>query len=86
MSSATKNFHLPLSVGLYDELRDAAEANGQPATKLAQQLVKQGLEELRRAERRRQIADYASSVAGTVDDLDPAIEQAGLTVLRDGDR
>ena len=86
MSSAIKNFHLPLPIALYSELRDAAKTNGQPATKLAQQLVKQGLELLRRAERRRQISNYASSVAGTRDDLDPDLEESGLGSLEDSDR
>jgi hypothetical protein len=86
MASAIKNFHLPLPVGIYAELREIAESNGQPATKLAQQLLKEGLEQLRRADRRRQIADYARSVAGTSDDFDPAIEHAGLASLGDHDR
>ncbi|MBA3456694.1 MAG: hypothetical protein H0T42_26630 [Deltaproteobacteria bacterium] len=86
MSSAIRNFHLPLPAGLYTELREAAAAAGQPATKLAQALVKRGLEERRRSLRRRDVAAYAQAAGGTNDDLDATLEAAGLDALRDLDR
>lgn len=85
MASATKNFHLPLPAATYAELHLAADRRKTPATKLAHQLVEQGLERLRRAERRRDIAAYAAHVAGSSDDLDTMLEAAGIDSL-EGDR
>jgi ubiquinone biosynthesis protein UbiJ len=81
MAPATKNFHLPLPQALYDELRAAAREVDQPATKLAQELMRTGLDEWRRVRRRQQIAAYARQVAGTRDDLDPELEAAGISSL-----
>lgn len=86
MSSATKNFHLPLPESTYSELRAAADRRGTPATRLAHQLVEQGLERLRREERLRQIAAYAAEVAGTRDDLDEALEALAIEELERIDR
>ena len=83
MTSATKNFHLPLPEALYDELRVAARDAGQPATRLAQELMRAGLDEWRRARRRREIAAYARQVAGSREDLDPELERAGIKPLVD---
>jgi len=83
MASATKNFHLPLPEELYDELRSAAREADQPATKFAQELMRAGLEDWRRAHRRRQIAAYARVQAGSRDDLDPDLERAGIAALID---
>jgi urease accessory protein UreF len=83
MASATKNFHLPLPEALYRELRDAAESVGQPATRLAQELVRRGLDQLRRVRQRQAIARYATAVAGTPADLDQDLEAAALEGWRD---
>ena len=76
-----KNFHLPLPEALYNELRSAARDADQPATRFAQELVRAGLSEWHRARRREQIAAYARQVAGTSEDLDPELEQAGVEAL-----
>lgn len=81
MTSATRNFHLPLPEALYDELRRAASEVNQPATRFAQELMRAGLDEWRRARRRQEIAAYARQVAGSTEDLDPELERAGLTSL-----
>jgi ubiquinone biosynthesis protein UbiJ len=81
MASATKNFHLPLSEALYNELRFAAREVDQPATRFAQDLMRAGLEEWRRARRRQEIAAYARQVAGSSEDLDPELERAGIQAL-----
>jgi hypothetical protein len=81
MSPAIKNFHLPLPEGLYDELRAAAKDADQPATRFAQDLVRAGLDEWRRARRRQEISAYARQVAGSADDLDPDLERAGVQSL-----
>jgi metal-responsive CopG/Arc/MetJ family transcriptional regulator len=83
MTSATKNLHVSLPEALYDELRSAAREAGQPATKFAQELVRAGLDQWRRTQRRQQIAAYARQVAGTRQDLDPGLQQAGIESLTD---
>jgi hypothetical protein len=81
MASATKNFHLPLPEELYNELRVAAREADQPATRFAQELMRSGLDEWRRVRRRQQIATYARQIAGSSEDLDPALERAGIKAL-----
>ena len=81
MDSATKNFHLPLPAAFYEELRTAAREVDQPATKFAQELMRVGLDEWRRARRRQQIAMYARQVAGSSEDLDLELERAGIGSL-----
>lgn len=86
MKSAIKNFHLPLPASLYDELRAAAVNAGRPTTKLAQEILKLGLEAHDRAVRRQEITSYAAETAGSSDDLDRALERASLAHLRTADR
>jgi hypothetical protein len=81
MASATRNFHLPLPEELYDELRSCAREADQPATRFAQELMRAGLDDWRRARRRQQIAAYARQVAGSSEDLDPELEHAGVQEL-----
>jgi hypothetical protein len=81
MTSATKNFHLPLPEELHDELRLAAREVDQPATRFAQELMRAGLDDWRRARRRQQIAAYARQMAGSSEDLDPELERAGIQSL-----
>jgi len=81
MSSATKNFHLPLPEEFYNELRSAAREVDQPATRFAQELMRAGLDDWRRARRRREIAAYARQVAGSSADFDPELERAGIQAL-----
>jgi hypothetical protein len=81
MNSARKNFHLPLPPELYDELRSTAREVGQPTTRLAQELMRVGLDEWRRVRRRQQIAMYARQAAGSTEDLDPDLERAGISSL-----
>ena len=81
MPSAIKNFHVPLPEALYEELRTAARDADQPATKFAQELMRVGLEEWRRARRRQEIAAYARQAARTTDDLDSDLERAGVSSL-----
>lgn len=86
MTSATKNFHVPLPEALYEELRNAAREADRPATKFAQDLMRAGLEEWRRARRRQQVAAYAREAAGTGEDLDSELERAGVAALADLER
>jgi len=81
-STATKNFHLPLPEDVYKALREEAAAVKRPATVVAREAIEAWLRERRKAVLREAIAAYAVEHAGTVADLDPALEQAGLEVLR----
>ena len=83
MNSATKNFHLPLSEAMYEELRAAAKEADLPATKFAQDLMRAGLDEWRRVRRRVEIAAYARQVAGSSEDLDPDLEREGIKAMVD---
>lgn len=76
-----KNFHLPLPEALYATLREEAERAQVPATVMAREALDGWLRERRRRARREAIAVYASEMAGTMFDLDPELERAGLEQL-----
>jgi predicted DNA-binding protein len=76
-----KNLHVPLSPGLHEKLRREATRTGKPATELAREAIEAALLERQRTALAESIAVYAAAVAGTRDDLDPAVERAGLEHL-----
>lgn len=76
-----RNFHLPLPEELYRRLRSQAAAAGQPATVVARHAIEAWLRQRRRAAIHEAIAAYAVKAAGTLDDLDPALEAASLEHL-----
>jgi predicted transcriptional regulator len=76
-----RNFHLPLPEELYRQLRAAAKAANQPATAVARNAIEAWLRQRRRAAIHEAIAAYAAKAAGTIDDLDPALEAASLEHL-----
>jgi hypothetical protein len=76
-----KNFHLPLPEQTYAHLRAAAELAQVPATALAREAIDWWLREQLRKSRHDQIAAYATEMAGTVLDLDPDLEAAGIEHL-----
>jgi predicted transcriptional regulator len=77
-----RNFHLPLPDDIYQALREQAAALEQPATVVAREAIEAWLREHRKTVLREAIAAYAAEHAGTAADLDPALEKAGLAVLR----
>ncbi len=81
-AASKKNFHLPLPEDVYKALREEAAAVKRPATVVARHAIELWLRERRKAVVREAIATYAAEHAGSVADLDPALEQAGLEVLR----
>ncbi len=84
MSKATaKNLHVPLPDELNRELRAEAKRSGQPATELAREAIRSLLENRKREALHREIADYATVVAGTQQDLDPDLEAASVEHLLD---
>jgi hypothetical protein len=82
MSVTLRNFHLPLPEDVYQALRDEALAAKQPATAIARQAIETWLRERKKAALREAIAAYAVEHGGTVADLDPALEAAGVSLLR----
>jgi len=81
-STPTKNFHLPLPESLYRTLREEAAALKRPATVVARQAIEAWLRERRKMVLREAVATYAVRHAGTAADLDPALEAAGVDLLR----
>jgi predicted transcriptional regulator len=78
----TRNFHLPLPEPVYRALQEAAAAVKRPATAVAREAIEGWLRERRKSVLRETIATYALEHAGTGADIDPALEEAGLEVLR----
>ena len=76
-----RNFHLPLPEGAYSLLRAEAERSQTTSTALARQAIEWWLKERRRAARGEAIAAYAREAAGSAQDLDPALEAAGVEHL-----
>ena len=81
MAEVKRNFHVPLSEDLYRVLRFEAERQQRPATELAREVLEEWHKRLRAEALHRGIAEYASQNAGTSDDLDPALEAAGIDQL-----
>ena len=72
-----KNFHLPLPPALYSGLRDASARLGAPATDLAREAIGAWLKEEKRRRIKAELAAYVDAVAGSIDDHDPSIADAG---------
>ena len=80
-AAATKNFHLPLPIELYSDLRAAATRAGTPTTEVARTAIHAWLKEEGRRERRAALAAFVAANAGSVWDIDPQWESAGLASL-----
>jgi len=80
-----KNFHLPLPDETYLELKTEAHRSHMPATSLARHAIQAWLRVRKKAARRQAITAYASKMAGTEFDLDPALEKASLELLLESD-
>lgn len=76
-----RTFHLPLPESLYDDLRAEAELAVRPATEIVRQALERWLAERRRERLAAEIRAYAEAEGGTEQDLDPALEAAGLEAL-----
>jgi predicted DNA-binding protein len=69
-----KNFHVPLSDEVYQELRAESERTGRPATALAREAVEFWLKHIRRQARAKALAEFVAEHGGGPHDLDPAME------------
>ncbi len=84
-AQTAKNLHVPLPDSTYARLRREADRTRRPATELAREAILEWLDKQRLAETHEAVAEYARTVAGTVDDLDPDLEAAGVDQLRELD-
>lgn len=78
MSSTARNLHVPLDPLLYASLMAEARRTGCPATQVARQAIERLLEQRRKEEIERELAEYVQEMAGTTADLDPALQAAGI--------
>jgi predicted DNA-binding protein len=85
MKAGVRNLHVPLPAEVHEALRGEAKRTGRPATVLAREAIEAYLRRRRRLTLHEAIATYAATRAGTVDDLDPALERAGTEHLLDED-
>lgn len=83
--AATRNFHVPLPEQFYLRLKETAQRQKKPATKLVKEALEYWLAEQDKLELHEEIARYASATAGTSDDLDETLEAAGLDQLARGE-
>jgi hypothetical protein len=83
--AATRHLNLPLSEALHQRLREEVERTGCPATRIVREAIERYLEDARRGAVHEAIASYAATAKGSTDDLDPALEQAAVEFLRDGE-
>ena len=76
-----RNFHVPLSHDLYDQLRSEAERSNMPATVLVRRAIVFWLQQRKKAALHHAIAEYAGEYAGTGEDLDRDLEEAAAALL-----
>lgn len=80
-ASPQKNFHVPLPPDIYEALYAEARHTQQPATQIARTAIAAWLEQQRKIRQHEAVVNYARQQAGTQDDLDPALEAAGIEHL-----
>lgn len=81
MKPTFRNLHVPLPGDLYARLRTTAARERRPATHLAREAIQSWLEAKQKERIAQEIREYTKAVAGTSDDLDEAMEQAGVECL-----
>ena len=79
--AARRNLHVPLQEDLYRRLREESKRSMRPATELAREALEDWLRERRKAAIHAEISAYAAECAGSLADLDPVLERAGLESL-----
>jgi len=80
-----RNFHVPLSPALYEDLRDEARRQNRPATGVVREAITVYLRQQAGDEKHRRISAYAARQAGSEADLDEALEGAAIEHLRNPD-
>jgi predicted DNA-binding protein len=85
-SQPVKNLHVPLPDHLHVRLKLRSAKTGRPATVLVREAIHRWLDWAEEVERDAAIEDYARAVAGTEDDLNPALENAALEIIDEQER
>jgi aryl-alcohol dehydrogenase-like predicted oxidoreductase len=81
-----RNFHVPLSEELYNQLRAEAERSRQSAIALARYAMAWWLQQQQKAVLDENIRAYAAQGAGTPADLDQELEAASVDHLLDEEK
>ena len=69
-----QNFHVPLSIDVYERLKLEAEHLQRPATELARVAIEAALQKLEAARVHQEIKAYALAMGGTEVDIDPVLQ------------
>lgn len=80
-TSATHNFHIPLSADLYNKLKETALRLGLPATQVARQALEAWVRQQKARALHEDIADFARQHGGGEYDLDEGLEDAAIEHL-----
>ena len=75
------NMHLPLLGPIYSRLRAEARRSGRPATEMGREAIDRWLAEQQPRRVHEEILAYAAEAGGSLEDLDPEIEAAGIERL-----
>lgn len=79
-ATSKKNLHVPLPEDVHAELKAQAQRVGEPATVLARRAIEERVRALKREQITDEITAYATAMAGTEFDFDPAVSAAGMHV------
>jgi hypothetical protein len=79
-ATSKKNLHVPLPEDVHAELKAQAQRVGEPATVLARRAIEERVRALKREQITEEITAYATAMAGTEFDFDPAVSAAGMHV------
>jgi len=79
--TALRNLHVPIPDHIHSRLKQHSKSIGLPATALVREAIERWLDERDRQQLDDAIAAYAMQTAGSQDDLDPVVEEAGLEAL-----
>ena len=74
LSRNLHNFHVPLELDLYNQLRQEAQERQKPATDLAREAIKAWLRQQHYDRIDKEIREYAAAMAGTTEDFDAQLE------------
>lgn len=80
-TAVSQNFHVPLPLPVYAQLKDESRRLQTPATQLVRQAIEAWLEQNRRQALHDELVRYAQANAGTVADLDEELADASADYL-----
>lgn len=78
-----RNLHVPLPDALYKALKDESKRQGAATTTLARNAIEAWLKAQEQTRIQDEISAYALAIAGSKDDLDEDVMEAGLEQLNE---